>query len=51
MQSFIDSIAYNNTAGTPSNGQRVVTLTGVTDGGGNNNTSTLTSVSATVTVS
>ncbi|CAO3454929.1 hypothetical protein [Azospirillum argentinense] len=50
MQSFIDSIAYNNIAGTPSNGQRVVTLTGVTDDGASNNTASLTGIAATINV-
>ncbi|MBK3734600.1 DUF4347 domain-containing protein, partial [Azospirillum brasilense] len=50
MQSFIDSIAYNNTAGTPSNGQRVVTLTSVTDDGASNNTASLTGIAATINV-
>ncbi|MFC5358996.1 SwmB domain-containing protein, partial [Azospirillum himalayense] len=50
MQSFIDSIAYNNIAGTPSNGQRVVTLTGVTDDGASNNTASLTGITATINV-
>ncbi|WP_182912141.1 SwmB domain-containing protein, partial [Azospirillum brasilense] len=50
MQSFIDSIAYNNIAGTPSNGQRVVTLTSVTDDGASNNTASLTGIAATINV-
>ncbi|PWC62034.1 hypothetical protein TSH58_25810, partial [Azospirillum sp. TSH58] len=50
MQSFIDSIAYNNIAGTPSNGQRVVTLTGVSDDGASNNTASLTGIAATINV-
>ncbi|WP_186464817.1 Ig-like domain-containing protein, partial [Azospirillum brasilense] len=50
MQSFIDSIAYNNIAGTPSNGQRVVTLTSVTDDGASNNTASLSGIAATINV-
>ncbi|WP_449229282.1 Ig-like domain-containing protein [Azospirillum argentinense] len=50
MQSFIDNIAYNNIASTPSNGQRVVSITGVTDDGGTNNSASITGITTTINI-
>ncbi|MGY0782380.1 SwmB domain-containing protein, partial [Azospirillum argentinense] len=50
MQWFIDNIVYNNIASTPSDGQRVVTITGVTDDGANNSTASLTGIAATINI-
>ena len=46
---LIDSISYINDAGTPTNGLRVVTLSGITDDGADNNVST-TSISSNVNI-
>ncbi|UKJ76048.1 Ig-like domain-containing protein [Azospirillum brasilense] len=50
MQSLLDGFYYNNSAGTPSDGQRIITLASVTDSGGSNNIGTLTGISAVVNI-
>ncbi|MBK3733313.1 DUF4347 domain-containing protein, partial [Azospirillum brasilense] len=54
MASFIDGIAYNNIAAlqsaTPSDGPRVITITGVTDDGSSDNSASLTGIAATVNI-
>ncbi|MFL7905341.1 SwmB domain-containing protein, partial [Azospirillum argentinense] len=50
MQYLLDGFYYNNNAGTPSDGQRIITLASVTDSGGSNNIGTLTGISAVITI-
>ncbi|CAO3417770.1 SwmB domain-containing protein [Azospirillum argentinense] len=54
MASFIDGIAYNNIAAlqsaTPSDGPRVITITGVTDDGSSDNSASLSGITATVNI-
>uniref|UniRef100_UPI0032E0335F SwmB domain-containing protein n=1 Tax=Azospirillum argentinense TaxID=2970906 RepID=UPI0032E0335F len=54
MASFVDGIAYNNIAvllsSTPSDGQRIITLSGVTDNGGSSNSASLTGITTVVTI-
>ncbi|TWA60801.1 putative repeat protein (TIGR02059 family), partial [Azospirillum brasilense] len=50
MASLINDITYYNAAGSPSNGQRVIAVTGLTDDGGSIDTGDITGVSATINV-
>ncbi|WP_159074465.1 SwmB domain-containing protein, partial [Azospirillum brasilense] len=50
MASLINDITYYNAAGTPSDGQRIIAVTGLTDDGGSVDTGDITGVSATINV-
>ncbi|WP_175429714.1 Ig-like domain-containing protein [Azospirillum argentinense] len=50
MQSLLDGFYYNNVAGTPSDGQRIITLSSVTDSGVSDNIGTLTGISAVINI-